>query len=89
LEKRRSLLSGLFGKRGNVPCGWVEVASAPNQIAAGMLEGALKETGIPVIMNRLFVFPYFGIGGIHGVIVPEDRADEAREILKEIWEIRE
>jgi hypothetical protein len=65
------------------------VASAPDQIAAGMLEGALKEAGIPVILNRPPTFAYLGIGGIHGVMVPEGRAAEARDILREIWDIKE
>jgi hypothetical protein len=76
-------------KGSGVPGGWVEVAQAPNQVAAGMLEGALKEVEIPVILNRPPTFAFLGIGGIHGVMVPAERADEARGILKEIWEIRE
>jgi hypothetical protein len=72
-----------------VPRGWVEVASAPDQIAAGMLEGALKEAGIPVILNRPPTFAYLGIGGVHGVMVPEDCLAQARDILREIWDIQE
>lgn len=70
-----------------VPVGWIEVASAPDQIAAGMLESALKAEEIPVIMRRPGAFPYLGIGGQHGVLVPAEHADEAREILKDIWDV--
>lgn len=86
-ERREPLLKRL--KPTGKPKGWVEVASAPNQIAAGMLEGALKEAGIPVILNRPAVFAYLGIGGVHGVMVPEEHAEEARDILREIWDIEE
>jgi hypothetical protein len=54
--------------------GWEEVATAPNQIAAGMLD-------------RPMLFPYLGSGGIHGVMVPAQHAEEARVILREIWDI--
>lgn len=70
-----------------VPRGWVEVASAPNQIAAGMLEAVLKEGGIPVILLKPGAFVYTGVGGVHGVMVPAERAGEARGILKDIWDI--
>ncbi|GEM_PF-892638 len=71
------------------PEGWVEVATAPNQIAAGMLESALKAEVIPVIINRPWTFAITGGGGIHGIMVPEDRAEEAREILRDIWDVDE
>ncbi len=79
---------GLFGRVG-VPQDWVEVATAPDRISAGMLESALKAEEIPVMLNRPLVFPYLGIGGIHGVLVPADRAAEARDILREIWDIED
>jgi Putative prokaryotic signal transducing protein len=72
-----------------VPVGWVEVACTPDQISAGMLESALKAEEIPVILLRPGVFPYLGIGGQHGVLVPEERAGEARDILREMWDIPE
>jgi hypothetical protein len=67
----------------------MEVACAPDQIAAGMLESALKAEDIPVILRRPGVFPYLGIGGQHGILVPEERAGEAREILSDIWDTPE
>ena len=73
-------------KTQDVPRGWVEVACAPNQIAAGMLESAVRAEGIPVMLRRPPVFVFTGSGGQHGVLVPEERAEEARVILREIWD---
>lgn len=70
-----------------VPREWAEVATAPNQIAAGMLESAVRAEGIPVMLRRPGASAYTGIGGQHGVLVPEERAEEARAILNEIWDI--
>ena len=92
MEKQQPPSSGRSKKHRKgyaTPRGWVEVASAPDQISAGMLEGALKEEGIPVILNRPPTFAYLGIGGIHGVMVPEDCVEAARDILREIWDIKE
>ena len=71
------------------PFEWVEVESAPDRIAAGMLEGALREEGIPVILQGPLSVAYMGVAGVHSVFVPEDCADKAREILKEIWDVLE
>lgn len=73
-------------KRSSAPVGWVEVASAPDRIAGGMLESAVRAEGIPVILQNP-IFPYLGVGGQHGVLVPAECADEARAILKDIWDI--
>jgi hypothetical protein len=71
------------------PFEWVEVASAPDRIAAGMLEGALKEEGIPVILQGPLSVAYLGVAGVHSVYVPEECAEKAREILREIWDVME
>ncbi len=73
-------------KTSDVPRGWVEVATASNQMAAGMLESAVRAQGIPVMLRRPPLSVFLGSGGQHGVIVPEEHAGEAREILKEIWD---
>ena len=73
-------------KRTGVPVGWVEVATAPDRIAGGMLESAVKAEGIPVILQNP-IFPFLGIGGLHRVLVPAEHADEARAILRDIWDI--
>lgn len=71
------------------PRGWVEVATAPDQIASGMLESALKAEEIPVIVRRPGAFAYTGIAGQHGIMVPEDSVEDAREILRDMWDIDE
>ena len=85
-------MKGLWRKRPKgpaVPEGWVEIAAAPNQMLAGMLEGALKEKGIPVIVDRPGAFAYTGSAGVHGILVPTDREEEARGLLSEIWDVPE
>lgn len=73
-------------KTSDVPRGWVEVATAGNRMAAGMLESAVKAEGIPVMLRKPPLSVFTGAGGQHGVIVPEEHAEEAREILKDIWD---
>jgi hypothetical protein len=51
-----------------------------------MLESAVKAEDIPVMLQSP-ISPYLGIGGQHVVLVPAEHADEAREILREIWDI--
>jgi hypothetical protein len=67
----------------------VEIAVAPNQILAGMLEGALKEKSIPVIVNRPGASAVMGSAGVHGILVPTDREEEARSLLADIWDVAE
>jgi hypothetical protein len=71
------------------PSDWTEVATAPDRIAAGMLEGALNGQDIPVILQGPLATAYLGIAGVHRVFVPRDREQEAREILGQIWDTRE
>jgi len=69
------------------PEGWVQVAVTQDSISAGMLESALKGAGITVLIQKpAGGSAYMGIGGIHGVLVPPGQEDEAREILREIWD---
>jgi len=85
-------LKGLWRKRPEgpaVPEGWVEVAVAPNQMLAGMLEGALKDRSIPVIVNRPGASSVTGSAGVHGILVPADREGEARSLLADIWDVAE
>lgn len=85
-------MKGLWRKRTEgpaVPEGWVEIAVAPNQVLAGMLEGALKEKSIPVIVNRPGASAVMGSAGVHGILVPVDREEEARSLLADIWDVAE
>jgi hypothetical protein len=77
-SKKRRKLSG-------VPAGWVEVAVAPDRIAAGMLESAMKAEGIPVLLQSS-ISPIMGVGGQNRVQVPVEHEDEARAILRDIWD---
>jgi Putative prokaryotic signal transducing protein len=72
-------------KRSGVPVGWVEVAVAPDRIAGGMLESALKAEGIPVMLQNP-IMPILGTGGQHRVVVPAEHADQARAVLRDIWD---
>lgn len=85
-------MKGLWRKRPKGPAGpegWVEVAVAPNQMLAGMLEGALKEKSIPVIVDRPGASAVTGSGGVHAILVPADREAEARSLLADIWDAPE
>ena len=85
-------MKGLWRKRPKgpaVPDGWTEIAVAPNQMLAGMLEGALKEKDIPVIVNRPGASAVIGSAGVHGILVPVDREEEGRSLLAEIWDVVE
>ena len=86
-ERREPLLKRLKPK--GKPTGWVIVADAPNQIAAGMLKSALMEADIPVMLQGGPITAFLGVGGVQSVLVPEECAKEARDILREIWDIEE
>ena len=63
------------------PEGWSEVAVVQDSLAAGMLESALKAEGIPVMVQKPPVFSYTGSVGYHGLLVPADMEERARELL--------
>lgn len=63
------------------PEGWSEVAVVQDSLAAGMLESALKAEGIPVMVQKPPVFSYTGSVGYHGLLVPADFEERARELL--------
>lgn len=88
-KRRKAFPGGIFGRRAGIPQGWENVAYAPDRLAAGLLESALEAEGIPVIIHGPPGVAWLGIGGMHGVMVPEDRVPEAREILSVIWDVRE
>jgi hypothetical protein len=64
---------------------WKKVASAPNETVAVMMEGLLRETGIPVLVQRArgFDAPEFLAAGPREIMVPEPEHAEARQILED------
>lgn len=64
---------------------WRKVASAPNETVALMMEGLLRETGIPVLVQRASGFdaPEFLAAGPRQLLVPEPELAEARQILED------
>ena len=64
---------------------WVKVGSAPNESLAIMMEGILREAGIPVLIRRAsgFDIPDFLSAGPRDVLVPRSRFEEARELVED------
>ena len=62
----------------------VKVAFAPNQMEAEMIQGLLREHGIPSMLKRGpgFDVPEFLAAGPRQIFVPEADAEEAREVLE-------
>jgi hypothetical protein len=61
----------------------VKVASARNQAEAELIQGLLREEGVPSMVRRSagFDVPDFLAAGPRDVLVPEAAADVARQIL--------
>jgi hypothetical protein len=61
----------------------VKVAYAQNQAEAEMIQGLLREHGIPSLLKRPIGFdnPQFLGAGPHEVFVLESAAEQAREVL--------
>ncbi len=64
---------------------WVKVGSAPNETAALMMEGLLKNCGMPVLIRRGagFDIPDFLSAGPRDVLVPDLYVEEARQLLED------
>lgn len=64
---------------------WVKVGSAPNETSALLMEGVLKNIGIPVLIRRAagFDVPDFLSAGPRDVLVPEPALEEARQLLED------
>jgi predicted esterase len=64
---------------------WVKVGSAPNETSALLMEGLLRETGIPALIRRGtgFDIPDFLSAGPRDVLVPEPDLEEARQLLED------
>lgn len=64
---------------------WTKVASAPNEMQAMMMQGLLRESDIPVLIQRATGFdaPEFLAGGPRTILVPGDFLEVATEILSD------
>jgi len=64
---------------------WVKVGSAPNETSALLMEGVLKDGGIPALILRGsgFDVPDFLSAGPRDVLVPEPAVEEARQLLED------
>jgi ketol-acid reductoisomerase len=60
----------------------VKVAYALNLMEAEMIQGLLGEHGIPSMVQRTVDNPEFLAAGPRQVLVPEEAATEAREVLE-------
>lgn len=65
-----------------LPLRWVRAATALHQPEAEMLQGMLRAEGIPVMIRRATIdVPDMLAGGPRAVMVPEEYATRAREVL--------
>jgi hypothetical protein len=64
---------------------WVKVAAAPDETDALLMEGVLKDAGIPSLIQRArgFDAPDFLSAGPRDVLVPASLLEEARQILED------
>ena len=64
---------------------WVKVAAAPDESDALLMEGVLKDAGIPSLIQRApgFDAPDFLSAGPRDVLVPGSLLEEARQILED------
>ena len=75
---------GLFSRPPSPPpVRWVRVATALHQPEAEMLEGMLRDADIPVMIRRATIdVPEMLAGGPRAVMVPEEHAADARQLLE-------
>jgi hypothetical protein len=64
---------------------WVKVAAAPDESVALLMEGVLKDAGIPSLIQRAAGFdaPDFLAAGPRDVLVPASLVEEAKQILED------
>jgi hypothetical protein len=64
---------------------WVKVAVAPNETSALLMDGVLKDAGIPALIQRApgFDVPDFLSSGPRDVLVPGSVLEEAKQILED------
>ena len=64
---------------------WVKIGSAPNETVASLMEGLLRNAGVPSLVRRAsgFDVPDFLAAGPRDVLVPMSDADYARQLLED------
>jgi hypothetical protein len=64
---------------------WAEVAAAPDESVALLMDGVLKDAGIPSLIQRApgFDAPDFLAAGPRDVLVPASLVEEARQVLED------
>jgi hypothetical protein len=64
---------------------WVKVAAAPDESVALLMDGVLKDTGIPSLIQRApgFDAPDFLAAGPRDVLVPGSLVEEAKQVLED------
>jgi uncharacterized protein (UPF0147 family) len=64
---------------------WVKVAAAPDESVALLMDGVLKDAGIPSLIRRAAGFdaPEFLSAGPRDVLVPGALVGEARQVLED------
>ena len=64
---------------------WVKVAAAPDESVALLMDGVLKDAGIPSLIQRApgFDAPDFLAAGPRDVLVPESLLEEAKRVLED------
>ena len=64
---------------------WVKVAAAPDETDALLMDGVLKDAGIPSLIQRApgFDAPDFLSAGPRDVLVPGSLVDEAKQVLED------
>jgi hypothetical protein len=64
---------------------WVKVAAAPDESVALLMDGVLKNAGIPSLIQRApgFDVPDFLSAGPRDVLVPASLLEEAKQVLED------
>src|SRR5829696_5000092 len=69
---------------------WVKVAAAPDESVALLMDGVLKDAGIPSLIQRApgFDVPDFLSAGPRDVLVPGSLVEEAKQVLPDTRGVR-
>jgi hypothetical protein len=64
---------------------WVKVAAAPDESVALLMDGVLKDAGIPSLIQRApgFDVPDFLAAGPRDVLVPASLVEKAKHVLED------